>query len=101
MRPSHGRARTPGDLSRPGEQLVRIGALVFAVGVVFALIDVVPFLLGSPDRPLGVNLGVFAAPAGLGLALLGLLRQARSSQLQARARAARAAADTERPDPHR
>ena len=61
----------------PGERLVRLGALLFGVGVLGALLVVVPFLLGRDDAPLWTTLLASLMPVGLGLALLGLLRGAR------------------------
>ena len=62
----------------PGDGLVRAGALLFGLGVVGVLAVVVPFLLGREDAPLWSTLLASLLPVGLGLALLGLLRGARS-----------------------
>ena len=64
--------------ARPGEQMVRAGALLFGLGVVGVLASVVPFLLGRDDAPLWTTLLASLLPVGLGLALLGLLRGARA-----------------------
>ncbi len=64
---------------RPGDLLVRVGAVVFAIGVVAVLLIVVPFFLGHGQSPLPLNLLALLLPVGLGLALLGLLRGARSA----------------------
>ena len=61
----------------PGDRLVRIGAVVFGLGVLGVLAVVVPFLLGRDDAPLWTTLMASLLPVGLGLALLGLLRGAR------------------------
>jgi hypothetical protein len=61
----------------PGERLVRIGAVVFGLGVVDVLLVVVPFFLGRADAPLPLALGTVLLPLGLGIALSGLLRAAR------------------------
>lgn len=63
---------------QPGERLVRVGAVLFALGVLGVLVVVVPFLLGRDDAPLWTTLLASLLPVGLGLALLGLLRGARS-----------------------
>ncbi len=63
---------------RPGDLLVRAGAVVFALGAVGVLLVVVPFLLGDGQAPLALNLLALLLPVGLGLALLGLLRGARA-----------------------
>jgi hypothetical protein len=63
----------------PGERLVRIGAVLFGVGLVAALAVVVPFFLGRSNAPLALTLGTLLMPLGLGVALSGLLRGARRS----------------------
>jgi len=70
---------------RPGDLLVRVGALVFALGVVAVIAAVVPAVL--TDRPGRLPLVVAAGsllPLGFGLALLGLLRAARTNRREAR-----------------
>lgn len=66
------------DPPRPGERLVRAGALVFGAGVLGILAVLVPFLLGRDDAPLWTTLVASLMPVGLGVALVGLLRGARS-----------------------
>jgi VIT1/CCC1 family predicted Fe2+/Mn2+ transporter len=66
------------DDPRRGEGLVRVGAAVFAVGVVGVLLAVVPFFLGRDDAPTWTALLASLLPVGLGLALLGLLLGARA-----------------------
>lgn len=63
---------------RPGEGLVRAGALVFAIGVAGVLAVLVPFLLGRADAPLWATLLALLLPVGLGMSLVGLLREART-----------------------
>src|SRR5450759_1722207 len=70
MAAKHRATTAPG----PGDGLVRAGAVVFVVGVLAVLADLVPFFLGHPNRPLLVNVAAFLAPVGLGMALLGLAR---------------------------
>ena len=57
-----------------GDRLVRLGAALFALGLVGILLVVVPFWLGEGQAPLALSLLALAAPVGLGVALLGLLR---------------------------
>ncbi len=64
--------------SAPGQRLVRAGAVLFGIGVLGVLAVVVPFLLGRDDAPLWTTLVASLLPVGLGLALLGLLRGART-----------------------
>lgn len=66
------------DAPQPGDRLVRLGALLFGLGIVGVLVVVVPFLLGRDDAPLWTTMLASLLPVGLGLALLGLLRGARS-----------------------
>jgi hypothetical protein len=62
---------------QPGELLVRVGAVVFTVGLIAAVVVVVPFFFGRTDAPLGAALATLLMPIGLGTALSGLLRTAR------------------------
>ena len=72
--------------SRPGDGLVRVGAVVFVLGVVAGVVSVVPSVVtGDPaNAPLVIAAGSLM-PVGLGLALLGLLRAARTRRREARA----------------
>ena len=67
----------------PGDRLVQLGALVFAVGLIDALLVVVPFFLGRTDASLPLALGTLLMPAGLAIALSGLLRAARRGRRSA------------------
>jgi hypothetical protein len=64
--------------ARPGDGLVRAGAVLFALGVLAVLVVVGGFFL-QRDVPSAFAVLTVLAPAGLALALLGLLRGARSS----------------------
>jgi len=82
--------------SRAGDGLVRAGAVVFAAGLVAIGVIFVPFVLDlvrhgaryaqSPRNEHGValNLATFLVCAGLGLGLVGLVRQARESRARSR-----------------
>ena len=69
----------------PGDGLVRVGAALFVLGLIAVVVAVGPFLLGSSNDP-GVAASAAAAllPSGLGLALLGLVRGARTRRRAAR-----------------
>ncbi len=67
---------------------MRAGAVVFIVGVVAVLAAVVPSVLsGQPGRVVLVVLAGSLLPLGLGIALLGLLRAARTGRRKGRRRA--------------
>ena len=70
--------------AQPGDGLVRAGALLFGVGVLGAVASVVPFLLGRAEAPLAATLTASLLPVGLGVALLGLLRGARTRRRERR-----------------
>jgi VIT1/CCC1 family predicted Fe2+/Mn2+ transporter len=74
---TRGRHAAP-DEPRPGERLVRVGAVVFAIGVVGVLLAVVPFFFGRSDASSWTTLTASLLPVGLGIALVGLLVGARS-----------------------
>lgn len=59
---------------------MRVGAVLFAVGVIGVLGVLVPFFFGRQDAPLGWTLLASLLPVGLGVALLGLLRGARGGR---------------------
>jgi hypothetical protein len=69
----------------PGERAVRVGAVLFGLGVVGVLCVLVPFFLGRQDAPLWTTLLASLLPVGLGVALAGLLRAARANRRAARA----------------
>ncbi len=74
------------DDARPGDSLVRAGAVVFAVGLVAVVAAVVPAVLRNTTGDLTlVVLAGSLLPIGLGTALLGLLRGARTARRRARA----------------
>lgn len=68
---------------RPGDGLVAAGAGLFVLGAVALLADVLPYFFSRPDRPLWLNIAAFLAPLGLGIALLGLLRQSLAARRRA------------------
>lgn len=62
----------------PGGLLVRLGAVLFLAGVVAVCVTFLPHPLSRQERPLPVDVLTFLTAAGLGLALLGMLRGARA-----------------------
>ncbi len=60
------------------DRWVRVGAVLFAVGLVAIAAAIVPHFFGAKDLPTWLNVAAgVLAPLGLGLALLGLGRSAR------------------------
>lgn len=81
---------------RAGDGLVRLGAVVFGVGLTAIVVMFVPFTVDlvrhgaryAQDRHeygLALNLATFLTCAGFGLGLIGLVRQARESGRRSRA----------------
>jgi hypothetical protein len=69
------------DAPRPGDGLVRVGAVVFLVGVVAILVVVLPFFFGKQNWPLPLNLAAgVLPPLGLALALGGIVRAGRAAR---------------------
>lgn len=68
------------DLTR-ADLLVRIGSIIFLIGLVTVLIVVVPFFFGVDDAPEALNaIAAVCLPLGFGLALYGLWRTARADR---------------------
>ena len=75
------------DETGPGDGLVRLGVIVFAVGLAAVLVVVLPFFFGQENRPLPLNLAAgVLPPLGLLLALAGMVRGSRSTARAARQR---------------
>lgn len=71
--------------AHPGDGLVRVGAAVFVLGLLAVVAAVVPSVVtGDPGRTGLVVLAGSLLPIGLGVALLGLLRAARTARREAR-----------------
>lgn len=63
--------------------VVRAGLLLFAAGVVFIAIDVLPFFDEVHNRPLWLNLACLAAPLGFAIAIWSAIKDGRASQRRA------------------
>jgi hypothetical protein len=62
------------------DQLVRIGAVVFGVGVLCIFAAVIPLFFGAHNLPTALNVAAgVLAPLGFGMALWGLVRGARAA----------------------
>ena len=73
------------DSARPGDGLVRVGAVVFAVGLVALVVSVVPAVIsGDAAQSTLVVLAGSLLPLGFAVALVGLLRGARTARRAAR-----------------
>lgn len=66
------------DRGRP--RLVQVGFVLFAVGLVFLLVTVLPFFFGDTERPLWLNLGCLLVPIGFVVAVAGAVRAGRADQ---------------------
>jgi hypothetical protein len=64
-------------MSARGDLLVRVGAVLFALGALAVLAIMIPFFLGHRDAPTALNLLALLLPVGFGTALFGLLRSSR------------------------
>ncbi|WP_406285591.1 hypothetical protein [Embleya sp. NBC_00896] len=66
------------DSAGPGDRLVRVGAVLFAIGTIATLATVTPLLIGANALPTAVYLVSALMPLGFALAGAGLFRSARS-----------------------
>jgi uncharacterized membrane protein YhdT len=64
-------------------RMVYVGLVLFALGLIFITIDVVPFFAGSHNSPLWLNLACLAAPIGFAIAIGSALRHGRADQRRA------------------
>ncbi|GGL88747.1 hypothetical protein [Nakamurella endophytica] len=74
----------PGTVRRPADRrrssaAARVGMLVFAVGVLAIVADVVLFATGSRNLPLWLNLVAMLAPVGLAIGLVGVYLENRGA----------------------
>ncbi|HEV2888929.1 MAG TPA: hypothetical protein VGX28_00990 [Frankiaceae bacterium] len=81
---------------RAGDRMVRAGVVVFLAGLVAIAVVFVPFTIDlvrhgaryaqseRNERGVALNLATFLVCAGLGIALIGLVRQARESRARSR-----------------
>ncbi len=65
--------------------------VLFAIGLLAIVADLVLFASGSRNLPVWLNVTCMLAPVGLGVGLVGVLREARAD---GRARATRVSRDT-------
>ncbi|MGX7677791.1 hypothetical protein ACSMXN_02710 [Jatrophihabitans sp. DSM 45814] len=59
---------------------VRVGFTVFAVGLLFLSVTVLPFFWGDDNRSLWLNIGCMLAPIGFVIAIVGVVRAGRADQ---------------------
>ena len=71
---------------------VRLGLALFALGLVFVAVDVLPFFFDHHNTPLWLNLACLLAPVGFGIAVWSGLSTGRAEQREA----ARSVARSER-----
>jgi uncharacterized membrane protein YhdT len=59
---------------------IAIGLALFAIGLAFIAVDVLPFFAGDTDTPLWLNLACLLAPLGFAVAVWSALRSGRDEQ---------------------
>jgi uncharacterized membrane protein YhdT len=64
-------------------RMVRVGLVLFVVGLVFIAVDVLPFFVGDHNSPLWLNLACLAAPIGFAIAIWSALSRGRAAQREA------------------
>lgn len=74
--------------SRPGDLLVRAGAIVFLVGALGTFVTFIPFFIGADPLPTAAYLVSMLMGVGFGLALAGLFRSASAARRETRQAAA-------------
>jgi uncharacterized membrane protein YhdT len=67
-------------VSVPASRPVRVGLALFAAGLVFIAIDVLPFFGGRDNTPLWLNLACLLAPLGFAVAIGSAVRAGRAQQ---------------------
>jgi hypothetical protein len=67
----------------PDSPAVRAGLVLFAIGLLFVAIDVLPFFFGGHNTPLWLNLACLAAPLGFAIAVGSAIRSGRAAQRRA------------------
>lgn len=74
--------RVSNETRQPGDLLVRIGAIVFAVGAIGTMVTVAPLFLGTGPLPTPAYLVAMLMGVGFALALAGLLRIALAQRVR-------------------
>jgi hypothetical protein len=77
--PNSGESTRSGRDAGSAAPLAKIGMAVFAVGLIAIFADMILFAAGSRDLPVWLNLTAMLAPVGLGLGLIGVVRENRQS----------------------
>lgn len=66
------------------DHVLRVGAVVLAVGALATLVTMAPLFLDADPLPLGFYLLSMLMPVGLGIVLVGLWRNARANARRVR-----------------
>ncbi|MGK5531814.1 hypothetical protein [Streptomyces sp. URMC 129] len=77
--------------NRPGDVLVRVGGVVFAVGAVATLVTVIPLFIGADPLPTAAYVVSMLMGVGFLIAGAGLVRSIAHQRRQDRAAQARSA----------
>lgn len=73
----------PASLPIPANRGVRVGVVLFVLGLGFIAADVLPFFADDHNRPLWLNLAFLLAPIGFATAVWAGLRAGRAEQREA------------------
>jgi uncharacterized membrane protein YhdT len=67
---------------RRSAPLAKIGMIVFTLGLLAIIADVVIFASGGRDLPVWLNLACMLAPVGLALGLIGVFTESRRASIR-------------------
>jgi tellurite resistance protein TehA-like permease len=70
---------------RAGRWLLRIGSVLFVIGLAFVVVVFAVFFAGNDHQPAAPAVATMLAPLGFALVLIGLFRQARAGNRARRA----------------
>jgi UDP-N-acetylmuramyl pentapeptide phosphotransferase/UDP-N-acetylglucosamine-1-phosphate transferase len=68
----------PSGRTPAGERLVRVGGVLFLLGVLASAVTVTPLLTGDDPFPTAAYVAAMLAPVGFGVALAGIVRDIRA-----------------------
>jgi hypothetical protein len=84
------------NVSRTHSPGIRVGFVLFGIGLACLAVTVLPFFWGERNRPLLLNLGCMLAPLGFIVAIAAVIRAGRADQRAALTQLAEEDADSKR-----